>query len=180
MMMNQSIEIPLNKAKITLFLVGAVAFVFTGVFFAIEPAIFISPILRSEELIRIAGVAAVLFFGLGAVYMLRKLFDKKVGLTISEEGIIDNSSAVSVGLIEWQDITGVETLEIASNKILLVHTNNPEKYMERATNMFSRKAIQANHRMYGTPLSITANSLQIKYKELERLVCEELENRKVL
>ncbi|GGG25497.1 STM3941 family protein [Pontibacter amylolyticus] len=178
--MNQKIEIPLSKAKMMLFLVGAVAFVVAGVFFAIEPARFISPIFRSEEIIRIAGVTAVLFFGLGAVYILRKLFDKKVGLTIDEEGITDNSSAVSVGLIEWQDITGVETLEISSNMIMLLHTNNPEKYMARATNMFFRKAMQANHRMYGTPLSITANSLQIKYKELERLVCEELENKKVL
>lgn len=159
---------------------GAVAFVVAGVFFATEPARFISPIFRSEEIIRIAGVAAVLFFGLGAVYILRKLFDKKVGLTIDEEGITDNSSAVSVGLIGWQEITGVETLEIVSNKIMLLHTNNPEKYMARATNMFSRKAMQTNYKMYGTPFSITANSLQIKYKELERLVCEELENRKVL
>ena len=122
----------------------------------------------------------MLFFGLGAVYMLRKLFDNSVGLTISEEGITDNSSAVSVGLIEWQDITGVETLEIASNKILLVHTNNPEKYMERAYNFFSRKAMQANYKMYGTPLSITANALQIKYKELEQLIYETLENNRVL
>ncbi|MDO6390003.1 STM3941 family protein [Pontibacter sp. BT731] len=177
--MKQKIEIPLSKTKMTLFLMGAIVFVVMGVFFAMEPARFISPVFRSEGLVRIAGVASVLFFGLGAVYMLRKLFDKKVGLTICEAGITDNSSAVSVGLIEWQDITGVETLEIASNKILLVHTNNPEKYMARGTNIFSRKAMQANHRMYGTPLSITANSLQITYKELERLVCEELENKSV-
>ncbi len=172
----QEIKIPLSKTKITLLLVGSMLFVFSGILAATDPSRFVSN-RYSENTVLFAGVAAIVFFGLCSFFIAKKVFSKTLGLEINEKGIIDNSGAASVGLIEWDDIAGYSKIEIASSKILMIHTSNPEKYIGRATNFIAKKAMTANHKMYGSPLSITANSLKIKFADLERLLAEQIEKR---
>lgn len=169
------IKIPLSKTKIVLLLVAALAFVFAGAWGIIDPEKFTS-IRYSDNFIFIIGIVSVLFFGLAAVFITLKMFSKKPGLILNDSGIIDNSNATSVGLIEWKDITGMRRLEIASSKILIIETANPEKYIQRSKNIISKKAMKANNKMYGSPLAIISNSLKIKFSELERLIGEQIEN----
>ena len=170
------IKIPLSKSKIILFLIGALVFVCFGAWGVLDPEKFAS-VRYSKEIVFISGLAGVLFFGLCSVFITRKVFSNKPGLIINDEGIQDNSNATSIGLIEWNDITGVKTLERASSKILVIKTSEPEKYIERAGNFISKKAMKANNKMYGSPLSIISNSLKIKLSELESLVQEQIEKR---
>ncbi len=171
------IEIPLSKTKIILLLIGALAFVFAGAWGIIDPEKF-AWIRSSKNFVLISGIAAVLFFGLCSVFFALKIFSRKPGLVINNAGIIDNSNATSVGLIAWNDITGIKRLEIASSKILVIETSNPEKYIARSKNIISKKAMRANHNTYGSPLSIISNSLNIKFSELERLIVEQIEKRR--
>jgi hypothetical protein len=167
------VEIQLSKKKIGLLLIGAIVFVLLGMLFLLTPDNFISIIIRNPQTIRVVGIAAVLFFGAVGVFVLRKLFDKSIGLAIDENGITDNSNASSVGLIEWTDIVGIKTKQVMSTKFLLILINNPDKYLERV-NGFKRKLMQGNMKMYGTPLSITSNTLRYNFDDLERLVKERL------
>lgn len=167
------IEIQISKKKILLLLIGAMIFVILGALFIMTPDKFISTIARNPQTIRIGGIAAVLFFGVAGVYGFRKLFDKTVGLTIDENGITDNSNASSVGLIDWNDIVEIKTEQVMSTKFLLIFINNPDKYLERG-NGFKRKLMQGNMKMYGTPLSITSNTLRYNFDDLERLVKSKL------
>ncbi|MEB8327731.1 hypothetical protein OO009_00060 [Flavobacteriaceae bacterium KMM 6897] len=176
--MKDKIEIQLSKTKILLLLIGAIAFVVFGILFILNPEKFQSPIFRNPETIRIAGIASVTIFGLCLIFIARKLFDNKVGLTIDQNGITDYSNATSVGLIEWADITNIRTVHVASTKILMLETDKPEKYIERAKNGISKRALNANHKTYGSPLSIISHSLKIKYDDLEKLIREEFEKRK--
>ena len=176
--MIEKIEIPLSKKKIALLFIGAIVFVIFGILFVLTPETFKSSIFRNPETIRIAGIASLLFFGLCTVFIAKKLFDNKVGLTIDQDGITDNSSATSVGLIEWKDIKGIETLQIVSTRILMLRTDQPDKYIDRAKNGISKRAMKANLKMYGSPLSIISNSLKIKFVDLERLILSEFEKRK--
>lgn len=176
--MEDIIEIQLSKTKILLLLIGSAVFVVLGLLFIMNPEQFKSSLFRNPETIRIAGIAAVAFFGLCLVFIAKKLFDNKVGLTIDQNGIRDNSNATSVGLIEWADIKNIGTVQVASTKILLLETDNPEKYIERAKNGIAKRAMKANHKMYGSPLSIISNSLKIKYDDLEKLIREEFEKRR--
>ena len=175
--MTDKIEIQLSKTKILLLLLGATVFVVLGILFILNPEQFESTRFRNPEMIRIAGIASVTFFGLCLVFIARKLLDKKAGLTIDQNGITDNSNATSVGLIEWNDITDIGTVHVASTKILMLETDKPEKYIGRAKNIISKRAMKANHKMYGSPLSIISNSLKIKYDDLEKLIREEFEKR---
>jgi hypothetical protein len=157
-------------------LIGAIAFVILGTLFLITPDTFISPIFRNPQAIRIAGIVAVLFFGAVGLYGFRKLFDKTIGLTIDENGITDNTNATSVGLIDWNDIVEIRTKQVMSTKFLMIFTKNPDKYIERV-NGFKRKLMQGNMKMYGTPLSITSNTLRYDFSDLERLVIGRLNER---
>ncbi|MES2726762.1 MAG: STM3941 family protein [Bacteroidota bacterium] len=176
--MSDRIVIELSKKKIVLLLIAGVAFVIFGCLGAISPDTFVSPLFRSPEFIRISGVAAVTFFGIGTLFIARKLFDSKPGLIIDQNGITDNSNAIGIGLIEWQDITRIQRIEIVSTKILILHINKPEKYIERAKSYIVKKAMLTNQKMYGSPISITSNSLKISFEDLETLLKQELKKNK--
>jgi hypothetical protein len=168
--MKEAIEIPISKTKLTLLALGAMAFVIAGSFFALDPRNFVSPIFKNEQIIRIAGFASVIFFGTCLVWILRKFLDDRVGLRIDESGITDNSSGVSVGLIDWNDITGVGTYQVYTTKFIVLQTDQAKKYIERASNGLTKKAMQANNKMSGSPLTINSNSLKIRHQELEELI----------
>lgn len=176
--MEDKIEIELSKTKILFLLIGATVFVVFGTLFIINPEQFKSALFRNTETIRIAGIASVTFFGLCLVFIIKKLFDKKVGLIIDENGITDNSNATSIGLIEWADITNVGTVHVASTKILILETDKPIKYIERAKNGILKRAMKANYKMYGSPISIISTTLKIRYDDLEKLIKEEFKNRR--
>jgi len=175
--MVNTIEIELSKTKLLFLLLGSTVFVALGILFVLNLAGIQSDLFGNLEFIRIVGVVSLVFFGLCLVYIAIKLFDSKVGLSINENGIIDNSNAASVGLIDWEDITDIRTIQIASNKILLVETSKPEKYIERARNGLISRAMKANCKMYGTPISIISNSLKITHDDLEKLLLEEFGKR---
>lgn len=171
------IEIPISKTKISFLLIGALIFVILGVLFSLTPDKFTTTIFRNPQIIRIVGIVAVLFFGAAGVYGLRKLFDKSVGLTIDDYGITDNSNASSVGLIDWSDILDIKTEQVMSTRFLLIFVDKPDKYLERVDG-FKRKLMKANMKMYGTPLSITSNTLRYDFRDLERLIKEKLVEKK--
>ncbi|MDN5202281.1 STM3941 family protein [Fulvivirgaceae bacterium BMA10] len=176
--MNSKIEIPLSKMKITLLLIGAIIFIVLGILFILNPQQFTTNLFRSPEIIRIVGIASVSFFGLCLIFIVKKLFDNKIGLTIDHNGITDNTNATSVGLIEWEDITGIEKVQVASTKILMLQTDKPDKYINRGKSWISKRAMQANNNLYGSPLSIVSNSLKMKFEDLEELIRAEFEKRK--
>ena len=167
------IEIPFSKTKIFLLLIGALVFVFIGTFFIINPDKFISRIMRNTQIIRIAGIAGVLFFGAVSIYGTKKMFDDRVGLTIDDNGIIDNTNASSIGLIKWSDITEIRTEQVMSTKCLLIFTSDPNGILEKVSGM-KRKLMAGNIKMFGTPLSITSTTLKYNFSDLEKLLKDRL------
>lgn len=165
------IEIPSSKTKIILMVLGCIVFVVLGIFLILKPESFISPFVRTILLIQITGIVTVLFFGILGIYGFSKLFDRKIGLEIDLDGIYDNSNAASIGLIKWDDIINIKTEQVYSAKFLLVYIRNPKEYISREKG-FKKKLMEANYKMYGTPLSITSNTLQCNFHELEMIIKE--------
>lgn len=176
--MEAKIEIPLSKSKMGLLFSGSVGFVFLGFLFLRSPEDWLTNRIHSTVVIRILGSISILFFGIIGVSIGKKFFDKKMGLIIDDQGITDNSSGNSVGLIEWEDIVGIDHLEVATNKFLLIKTDKPEKYIEKAKSWLSKRAMKTNYKMYGSPISISASSLKIGFHELETLLNTEFRKRK--
>ncbi len=168
------IEIPLSKKKLILMLIGSIAFVAAGLWFVINPPTINHPLFGNPTLIFVTGIASILFFGLCAVYITRKLPDNKPGLIIDNIGLTDNSSGVSCGQILWSDIENISVIEIHRQKLIMLQVKNPQDYIDKQTSVFKRKMMQMNFSMYGTPLSIISNSLQIKFDELLNILNDHL------
>jgi hypothetical protein len=100
------------------------------------------------------------------------LSDTKPGLVIDDEGLIDNSGGLSAGRILWEDIENISVLEMHRQKLLMVRVKNPQDYISRQKTSLKRKVMELNYKMYGTPLSITANGLKLPFQELLALVTQ--------
>jgi hypothetical protein len=173
------IEIPLSKKKLILMLIGSIGFVAAGLWLVINPPTISNPFFGNPTVIFVTGIASILFFGLCAVYIARKLPDNKPGLIIDNIGLTDNSSGVSAEQILRSDIENISVIEIHRQKLIMLQVKNPQNYIDKQTSGFKRKMMQMNLNMYGTPLSITSNSLQIKFDELLNILNDHLNaNRK--
>lgn len=158
-MKNPEVIIPISKNKSLLAFLGCIVFVLLGGWIIKSEAVFF-------PLNWIIGGASVGFFGLGSIFILKNFFQQEPGLVINNEGITDNSSAVSVGFIPWEEITRIGSTEVFSQKFVLIFVDDPEKYLNRPSSEISRKAAKSNYNNYGTPITISANSLKINFKKL--------------
>lgn len=168
----EPVVIPLSRTKILLLSLASALFVIGGIWListAGERA-------GVDQYIHIvAGTAGVAFFGLCYIYLTAKLLDRRPGLVIDSEGIIDNSGGVSAGRIDWHDVQGFSQLRIHSQVLITIHVADPIKYINRG-NVLRRWLMRLNLRYYGSPIHIFANSLQIDALRLKALLDEGLAN----
>ncbi|MCB9082374.1 MAG: hypothetical protein H6555_11760 [Lewinellaceae bacterium] len=165
------IEIPLSKTKILLSIGGSALLVLTALWLFTLQA-------DSQDrfwgaFLKVISGVGIIFFGATGIYGLKKMFDKSMGLIIDEHGIIDNTNATSVGLIRWEDITAISTVQVMSTKFLLIFTNDPNRILDKVSGL-KRKLMEGNMKMYGTPLSITSTALQCNFADLEKLLQDRL------
>ena len=169
--------IELSKTKIALAILGTCAVVAIGIWFlSLDEAIIRTSssyrLLFNEPMYaRGLGIVAIVVFGALALFFFKKLFDKKPGLVLNNSGIVDNASAVAAGFIPWSEITGYDIFEMPQQKMLIIMVRDPQKYVERG-NAVQQKLNQANFKMCGSPISISANALKINFAELIALFDE--------
>ena len=164
------IEISLSKQKLYLMLFGSIIFVGIGTWLVVNPPKSDHLIFGNPIIILISGISTIVFFGYIAFTLFKKLPDNKPGLIINSEGIIDNSSGVSAGIVLWTDIIEISTSNVMNQKFLMFIVKNPEEYINRQNGIVKRKAMEINYKTYGSPISISANTLDINFEELYELL----------
>lgn len=174
MIQQEQIEIPLSKKKLFLILFGAIVLVLIGLWFLINPPISSNQNFGLSSIYSIVGFISVLFFGLGAFAIFSKISDKKAGLIINSQGIIDNSSGVSAGLVSWKDIQEIKVAQVMNQKFLMLIVKNPQDYLAKVTNTIKRKGMELNYKTYGSPISISASSLKTDFDELHKLLVDKM------
>ena len=169
-MMNETsgkMEIQLSKSKLLLMFIGAIAFAGIGFWFVTNPPKIDLPFLGSPVIIFIVGLVSFLFFGIMGFFIFKMLGDKTPGLVISDEGIFDNSSALSVGLVLWTDILEIKEIKVVNQTFICLIVKNPQDYIDRQTNVIKGVLMQKNYDSYGTAIAISANGLNCGYQELK-------------
>jgi hypothetical protein len=161
-----TVVIPLDRRKMLPFALGSAAFVALG---ALLIATSGGESFLDAWTMRLAGAASVAFFGLILVTVVPKMLDSRPGLVIGEEGILDNSSALSAGMIPWTEITGIKITSVKAQDFLTILLANPDRFVERG-GPIRRFARLANQRFYGSPVHISAKTLAIGFDELVALV----------
>ena len=168
----QETIIPLNKMKIFLLFLGSIFMIGSGIVLFLNPE---TNNLIPSYIISLISVLCIIFFGIGLIYALVKLFDPQPGLVINEKGIHDNSSFIAAGLIEWNDIDDISFLDFGFQKIITVKVKDPAKFIDRATGL-KRRLIDINSRNYGSPVQLSTVILKIDDSSLFELIQRYLYN----
>jgi hypothetical protein len=162
--------IGLGKTKLMLHLLGASVFVAAGIWmFSLDDASLLSRRRPADPVyVHGLGLVAIVFFGIFWLYLVKKLFDKKPALIFNNSGIVDNASSVSPGFIPWSEVVGAEICEIQNEKLLIIKVRDPQGYVARGSSL-KQTLNKANYQMVGSPISISSNTLAIKFSELVSL-----------
>jgi hypothetical protein len=165
--------IALSRRKLILMIGGALLFVAAGVWLmvACNDGSLVATLGRFVPpwFVHGLGAAGALFGAAGVVYGIAKSRDKKPGLILDSEGMVDNSSAVAAGFIPWSEVTSLDIFQIQSQRMLVVHVTDPGKYIERGSAL-KRALNRANAGMCGSPIVISSNALEIPFDELRTVV----------
>lgn len=161
------IEIELSKIKIFLILIGSLGFVILGIYMGFSEEI--TSRRYSSSFITVIGLLSISFFSLTLVASLIKLFDFKPGLIISKEGIYENSSFISLGFINWEDVLEISKIEINDQKFVILYLKDNAKYIQKSKG-FKKRVAKINYKTYGSPVSISANGLKSSFKDLYPII----------
>jgi len=173
--MNTKVEIPLSKISIPIIFLLVLGVI--GVLAFLTPETFASNTPKNPDYISTMGIVAAGISFLLIIPFARKLFSKKMGLTIDKDGITDISNATYTELIEWNDITGIKKVKNGPIKSIVLLTDKPEKYINRAKKI-SRPTMQKAQRFNGSPIMLVSSRLNIKYDDLVDLITKEFEKAK--
>ncbi|AHF15993.1 hypothetical protein NIASO_14180 [Niabella soli DSM 19437] len=170
-------NIPVDKKKTTRNFAASMLIVLLGLLFIIKPFWFI----RSDDpaMIRTIGYLCIAFFGVISIFLTKTLLNKKEGLLLSEEGIIDQSSGIAAGKVLWKDIKSIRTELVAAQPFLMLEVTNPLEYIQNQINPLKKRAMELNYQLYKTPIGISGKFLHIEFEKLRELVLAGFENAKV-
>lgn len=163
--------IALSKGKMALLLILALLFVAAGAWmFQLDPAeIARNGRYRNPAFVHGTGIAGMLFFGAAALLLVRKLFDRRPGLIVDAEGIVDNASGIAAGRIPWDDILGFEQRRIYNQRLLSVLLKNPDAYVARSGAL--RRLLQRGNLAMGySPVMLSSNALSVDFDTLFALL----------
>lgn len=161
-----SVVIPLSRSKLVLVMIGAIAFVAVSAWMWVAAS---QQTDASSQLIQVLAVVGGLFFGACALYAVVKCFDRRPGLILDPQGIVDHSSALAVGLIPWHEILEVQVVRVMNQKFLSILVSDPEKYLNRG-GLMGRLFNSLNSQSFGSPINISSNALRIDFQELLEIV----------
>jgi hypothetical protein len=177
-MKKEEIIIEKNKIRMIFLILPSLIFVGLGIWIAFFAPELNIKLLNGEIVKKIIGLLSIGFFGFAGILVTKKLLDNKYGIKISEKGIYDNSSAINAGLIKWDNIERIECRKVMSRKYIKVVVNNPEDYIKKQKNDRIKKMIESNFKIYGSPIHIYTNNLNMRFKDLFELINVELVKRK--
>ena len=154
------IEVPINKSKaIKRFIIFLLLLIlFTAM--AIRPQLFTHG--NSFGFIKVAGYIGTFIFILCTAFVAQKVFNKKPGLIIDNDGIVDNS----LGVMFPKQVTGFKHLKNGADDLLAIEIKNPEAYIEKEINSVKRKMLELNYSTLKTPVNIAASRLRMNFDEL--------------
>jgi hypothetical protein len=163
------IIIPVNKKRfpVQLFICMLVAavlcvyFYYTGSF-TLNPY---SPI----TILVVLLIIVIRYIIVLAKEFLKLQFDRKANFTITEFGIIDNITFVSLGKIPWDDIDDIALDRYRGMDILLIGIRDPDKYSS-GMRPVSKAVFNRYIKKWNTPLVISEKRVDYDLESLRDLL----------
>ncbi len=152
--------IPASRVKLIALAFGAGVFVIMGAWMLS---------VASDEGPRFTayGLAAVVFFGLCGLYAVRRLVRPEPAVIINRDGIVDNASALGVGLIRWNEIVRLREYRFKNQTFLGILPTDLDRLLAQQS-AFKRTAIRANVALGADPINIPQVVLPMRVADLLR------------
>jgi hypothetical protein len=167
---NKETIVPLNKIKLRKHLGISIVFVGIGLYILTIDVEKQTGFLKDNFLLKMLGIILILCFCILSVYYVKKWRDKKPALIINNDGIIDNSSIFSVGHILWEDAKYISVEEVYKNRSICIFLDNPDKYLNRQSNLLKRIFMQLNSRKRGMYITFPEAALDYNFNELYNII----------
>ena len=172
--MAKDLNIPINKRRtnievlvLSLVAIGILILGFAPTNLNINPLI-----------IQITGIAICVFTIIRAAQKMKVKNDPSSGLTFSKEGLLDKSSDIGVGLIQWKDIIGLDKEESVGARLIILKVKRHNHYLSQAKNSAVKRLLDQNIRKFETPVVIDTKYLEGSFEEILELTETELKKRK--
>lgn len=162
-----------SKKKLVGQIIFCIAFVAVGIWILTNKNRIDKTFVETYRLNLFIGGLTVLVFASFLSLWIFKLLDKKPGVLVDENGIVDNSTYISVGKIPWSDIESVKPSNYSSNVITVI-LKEPAKYIDKQKNPIKKKLLKANYKKNGSPVNIQTLSLNTDNKNLINAINEHL------
>jgi hypothetical protein len=158
--------IPASRLTLLGQFAGGLVFAAGGVFMMMYPT-------RHGLFARFIGLVTTVFFGAVAISILPRLVRRAPAITITDRGIVDNASGVSVGLIPWDQIREVREYRVKGQVFLGIVPKDLDALIEKQPR-WKRAAIRANLSMGAAPVNVPQAALGVKVSDLVREIKEQL------
>ena len=156
--------VPASRVKLAALALGSACFVLAGAWMvALAP--------EEGATLTVIGTASVLFFGLCGAYAVRRLVRPEPAVVINSEGIVDNASALGVGLIRWDEIAEMREYTFKRQVFLGVVPKDLERLLANQP-AWKRSAIRANLALGIAPVNIPQAVLPVRVSELLREISQ--------
>lgn len=150
-----------RRWKLVLFALYSLVFVVLGLWIGG----FFSSVEAPLGLVIAATYVGVPLFGLCLLYWVYGLVVRKPALVLSEEGILDNASAIGAGMIRWEEIKDLYTFQYGRESLIGIVPTDEEAILARQT-LARRLIMRINKRLVGSSINIPRNTLRISDIEL--------------
>lgn len=168
--MNELVIYP-SKFKTVLIAVGALMFVCLGLGFAVWQDIAGIPFWK----IIIVSWVGIPLFGFSFLYACYRLIVPKPAVIISQQGIFDNASALSAGLVRWEEIAEISIYKFNMQRYLGIVPLDIEAFLQRQP-VFKRWLMKINMHTGLAPINIPQITLRMKVDELMLRIQEYRQN----
>ncbi len=174
----EKIEIYSSKKKSFIILIASLLFIAAGIYMFIDAENFTGSRISNPLVIKAIGIISVLFFGLAMYFSIRLLIKNQLILIIDKNGLNVNPKKSLTEYIKWKNINGFSELKIQSQKLVIIDVDNADYWIEKEQNGLRKKLIKYNVTNYGSPFNLSANSMQLDYDELLKLLNDNLKKHK--
>ncbi len=126
---------------------------------------------------QILGIFDLALCGALFFFFVARGFDRRPGLIVDRQGLIDRTDYIGVGRIDWTAVRGIRTVRILMVRNLVVDVYDPRQFGARG-NVFRWLIRARNMWLLGSPVGLTSIALEINFDQMARVVGEFFEQAK--
>lgn len=126
-------------------------------------------------IMKIIALVDIVFFGYTMLFLIKRSQQNIDLVIVDNNGITDNSTTVSVGLIPWGDINEIYINSILNNKYILVKVEDERKYLNKMP-FWKQQFMLASKKMGYEIIAINLNSTGVQPEKFLQEILKYREN----